>query len=479
MMLDLIRTFIGSIEWDILAYFVTLNSFYLVLLVCAAVQMRRYHLLGWRESRWRILGSRVAPKITIVAPAYNEALTIVDSVQSLLSLHYPNLEVVVVNDGSTDDTLPVLAREFELVMIHPIYSNRIPTRPVRALYRSRQHANLVVADKENGGTKSDPINAGLNLATGDLVCVIDADTLIEPDAMQRMVRPFLFDDRVVAAGGTIRIVNGSVVRRGLVVEPRCPRNYLAGVQTAEYLRAFLFGRLGFNALGGNLIISGAFGLFRTEALIESGGFAVDVVGEDMELVVRLLRAGHEREQPQKVEFIPDPVAWTEGPQDLRSLRNQRERWHRGLTQVLRRHGKVLFNPRYGWTGMVSYPVYLFFEWLAAPMEILGLFALVLALLIGAVDFHFALLFLAGAYGFAIVVSAFTLYLEETSFHRYEQLSDRARLLMWAMLEHFGYRQLTAFWRLEGIARALRRQSDWAQVRRRGFADPKATAVHAE
>ena len=302
-MTELLRYF----EWGTLGYFALVNGFYLLLFGCAALEMRN-HLLSIREeSRWRVLRSRVAPTVSMLVPAHNEGSTVAESVRALLTLQYPNLEVVLINDGSTDDTLAVLEREFQIVAVNPIYRRRLEHQEIRGLYRSSVNQNLVVVDKRNGG-KADALNAGLNVASGDLVCAIDADTLIEPDGLLRMARPFMHSDDVVAAGGTIRVANGSEVKGGRVQVYRPPRTPLAGIQSVEYLRAFLFGRLGWNRLGGNLIISGAFGLFRRETVVLAGGYLYESIGEDMELIARLRRQGVEQATPHRVEFIPDPVA---------------------------------------------------------------------------------------------------------------------------------------------------------------------------
>ena len=456
-----------QLEWAILLYFLVVNGLYGVLLLSATLEMRTHLLRSWGEARWRVLSSPVAPTISILAPAYNEAATIGESVRALLALHYANLEVVVVNDGSPDGTLKTLRERFDLVPIHTLVWRRISTKPVRALFRSRTHPNLVVVDKENGG-KADALNVGLNIATGDLVCAIDADTLVEPDALQRMVRPFLDRDEVVAAGATIRVVNGSRVDGGRVVSARASRKPLPGVQIIEYLRAFLFGRLGWNRLGGNLIISGAFGLFRRDEVIAVGGYAHDTVGEDMELVLKLRRRGYEHGRLHRVEFIPDPVAWTEAPETLRVLGRQRERWQRGLADVLWRYRRMLFNPRYGAMGMVVFPYFFFVELLAPVIETLGWVGLGAGLLLGAIDLPFALLFFLVAYGLGLVLSAWTLLLEEASFRRYPSIADRLVLLGWMVLESVGYRQLTVLWRLRGIWRFGRGRKDWGRMERQGF-----------
>jgi len=457
-----------GLDWGILVYFLMVNSFYLVLLGCAALEMRRHLLRIREETRWRVLGSRVAPTVSMLVPAFNEGATVAESVRALLTLQYPNLEVVLVNDGSSDDTLAVLQREFELVPVHPIYRRRIEHQEVRGLYRSTVKPNLVVVDKVNG-RKADSLNAALNVASGELVCSIDADTLIETDALLRMARPFLHGDDVVAAGGTVRVANGSQVKGGRVQVARPPRNPLAGIQAVEYLRAFLFGRLGWNRLGGNLIISGAFGLFRRETVIAAGGYLHETVGEDMELVARLRRQGIEDGTPSRVEFIPDPVAWTEVPESLRVLGRQRDRWQRGLADVLWRYRDVPLRPRYGTLGLVAFPYFILVELLAPLIEVVGLLGLGAALAVGAVDGSFALLFFLVAYGFGILLSLLTLVLDELSFQRYERIRDRLVLVPWAVLESLGYRQLTAYWRLRGLVKFLRGCTDWGVMTRTGFA----------
>lgn len=455
------------IEWAILAYFVFVNSWYLVLLVCAAGELRRrlHDLRG--QGRRLVIGSPLAPSISVIAPAYNEERTIVSSVKALLALQYPSLEVVVVNDGSPDGTMAALRDAFALIPIHPVFVRILDHREIRALYRSRTHPNLVVAEKENGG-KADALNAGLNIATGELVCALDADSLVEGDALIRMVRPFLSDPTVAAAGGTVRVANGCVVEAGRVTVVRAPRRALAGIQAVEYLRAFLFGRLGWNALGGNLIVSGAFGLFRRDSVVTAGGYLADTVGEDVELVARIRRAGVESGRPSRIVFIPDPVAWTEVPETFRVLGRQRDRWHRGLADTLFRHASLAFNPRFGALGLVVYPYFFAVELCAPVVEAIGLAGLAAGLWIDAVDWGFAALFFLVAYGYGLVLTVTTFLLEELSFHRYETARDRALLLLWAVLENFGYRQLTVFWRLRGILGFLRRRTDWGVMERRGF-----------
>ncbi|MBA2637425.1 MAG: glycosyltransferase family 2 protein [Solirubrobacterales bacterium] len=475
-MKPLLHDALVCLQVAVLVYFVMCNAFLLLLLASSALSMARHRLEAWHEGRLRLLGSEAAPRISLVAPAFNEALTVSQSVRSLLTLSYPQLEVVLVNDGSSDSTIDVLRRDFDLVQVKTVYRRRLHAAPVRAIYRSTTSSGLVVVDKDNGG-KADALNAGLNVATGELVCAIDADTVIEPDGLLRMVRPFLLHDGVVAAGGTIRAANGCTIRGGRVIAARAPRGLLAGIQAVEYERAFLAGRLGWNRLGGNLIVSGAFGLFRREATIAAGGYEHATVGEDMELVARLRRHARDRGLPDRVEFIPDPVAWTEVPESLRGLGRQRDRWHRGLADVLWRHRAAIGRPRYGTLGLVALPYFLLVELFGPVVEAAGLVGLVAGLLTGTLSWPFSVLFFLAAYALGLVVTVFALVLDECTYRGYGGLRERLRLFGFALLEPFGYRQLTTLWRLRGLVKFLRGRTDWGEMTRTGFTvEPDAPAV---
>lgn len=456
---------LGPLALAVVLYFFFVNSVYLVLMGSAALEIRRYLIEVRSEDRQALLSSPFVPSISVLVPAYNEELSIVETVAALRTLAYPNLEVVVVDDGSTDRTVEVLRDSFELVPVHLAHPRGIETEPLTAMFRSATNYNLVVAAKGNGG-KADALNAAANIASGELVCALDADTVVEEDAMLKLVRPFLRSRDVVAAGATIRIVNDCVVERGRITDVRAPRNALAGLQAVEYLRAFLFGRLGWNRLGGNLVISGAFGLFRRDALLAIGGYDHGV-GEDIELIVRLRRHGYETNQQALVEFVPDPVAWTEAPHSLQVLSRQRDRWHRGLADTVWRHRGVL-GRRYGRLGMVSMPIFVLVELLAPVIEAIGLVVLPVGFILGRVDATFALLYLALAYGLAMMLSVLALLFEELSFRRYGTVKDRSILLLWAVLENVGYRQLTVWWRLKGLFHFLRGNTEWGVMERSGF-----------
>ena len=451
----------------ILVYFLALNSFYALLLVLSIPEIWEQTRLAEDEDFQRLMQSDALPPITILVPAYNEQKTIEASVTAILALHYRNYEVVVVNDGSKDETLEALRHAFDLYEIPRTYPETIPTKPLRALYRSRARTKLVVIDKENGG-KADSLNAAINASRFPLVIAVDADTLIEPDALLRLTRPFLLGRRVAAVGGTVRVANGCVVKHGQVMDARVPRRLLPGIQVVEYLRAFLFGRLGWNRLGGNLIISGAFGLFRKDHLLAVGGYDATSIVEDLDLVVRLHRYLRGHKIRYEIPFIPDPVAWTEVPESLRVLARQRGRWQRGLVAAMWQYRGMLFNPRYGRVGLIAVPFYTFGEMLAPLVEVFGYVIIVAGLIAGVVNVSFALLFILVAWGYGMLLSLWAVVLEEVSFHRYRRLGDLVRLVLFATLENFGYHQCGVWWRLGAFFTPRGRKHVWGEMTRRGF-----------
>jgi cellulose synthase/poly-beta-1,6-N-acetylglucosamine synthase-like glycosyltransferase len=467
---DLLRRAVTVTDEAALVYLLLLNTSYAVLLLLSIPELWRHWRLAADEHLQRLLSSEALPPLSLLVPAYNEDVSITASVLSFLTLEYPHFEVIVVNDGSTDRTLDVLMREFDLYEVPPAFPVRLLTKPVRAYYRSRLHARLLVIDKPNGG-KADALNAAMGAARHPFVVAVDADTLIEPDALIRLARPFLLGRNVAAVGGTIRVANNCRVEFGRVTDARVDPRWLPGCQTVEYLRAFLFGRLGWNLLGGNLIISGAFGLFRKEYLLAIGGYRPGNVTEDMDLVVRLHRHLREQRIDASLPFIPDPVAWTEVPATARVLARQRERWHRGLIGTLREHRRMLCNARYGRVGMVTMPFYLFGELLAPVVELVGWVMLGVGLAIGAVDWGFAALFLAVAIGFGGLLSMWAVVLEELSFRRYRRRADFWRLLWFALIEGIGYRQMTVLFRLQAFWRFARGVESWGRMTREGFAPP--------
>ena len=451
-----------------LGYAAVLNAIYLAFTAVAwrgiTLHRRERMYAGTEEA----FASPLTPPISILLPAYNEEAGVVESVRSLLALRYPEHEVVVVNDGSKDATLERLQEAFDLVPVRKALRETIPTAPVRATYISRRHHELVVVDKENGG-KADALNVGVNAARYPYVCAIDADAMLEEEALLRVAKPMLDDpDLVAATGGIVRIANGCRIDHGRVTEVALPRSRLATLQVVEYFRAFLVGRVGWSRIGSLLIISGAFGLFRRSLVEAVGGWWPATVGEDMELVVRIHRHLRERDEPYRVEFVPDPVCWTEVPEDLRTLSRQRRRWQRGLFETLWRHRRVAWHPRYGSLGLIGYPYFVLFELLGPVIQVLGLPLVILATITGAISFAFLGAFLVASILLGVLLSVSALALEEFSFRRHARGREAVRLLVYAVVENFGYRQLTDVWRVVAYLDIVRRRRSWGEQQRHGI-----------
>ena len=451
----------------VLTYFVVLNIGYFITGLFAFRSLRRYVRRLRTLDIEDLLGSAGMPPITLVAPAFNEEPTCVESTRSLLTLKYGDFEILFVNDGSKDGTLARMIESFDLEPTFRLPTGSIATKTVRGIYRSRSHPKLWVLDKENGG-KADTLNAGLNYCRTPLFCGMDADSLLEREALTRIVRPFVEDARTVAAGGIIRIVNGCTVNEGTVTNVTLPAEMVPRLQVLEYLRAFLAGRMGWHEMEATLIISGAFGVFRRDLVVEAGGYATDTVGEDMELVVRLHRLCREKKIPYKIGFVPDPVAWTECPSTLKVLGRQRDRWQRGLIETLWRHRVMLFNPKYGRVGMLAYPYFVFLEMLAPLVETFGYLTFLAAWILGRLSAPFALAFFGLSIGLGIGLSFTAVALEEVGFRRYPRRKDLYTLIWVAVVENFGYRQLTMWWRLRGTINVFKKGHTWGRMDRKGF-----------
>lgn len=466
-MTPLILKALVFISWFTLVYLLCINGVYLLMNILSLFVLRRTMLDRQTIELKRVFHSIFYKPISILVPAHNEEKNIAQSVHALLHMEFPEYEVVVINDGSTDETLAKLQETFDLVEVPRTSPNWLKTKRVRRVFLSRKHSHLLVVDKENGG-KADALNCGINWASFPLFCSIDSDSILDPDSLLKTVRPFIEDPTVVAVGGVIRVANGCRVEKGIVQDVCIPKSNLARFQIVEYLRAFLFGRVGWDAFSALLVISGAFGLFHRKAVVEAGGYREGCVGEDMELVVRLHRFLKERKQNYRVTFVPDPICWTEVPEKIRQLARQRNRWQRGLMESLLLHIKMLFNPRYGTVGLMSFPFFFFFEMFGPVVEMLGYGSFCVAYSWGALDFSFASLFFAAAVLFGVIISTSALCLEEISFKRYPRLSHILLLFGYSVVENFGYRQLTTFFRFHGFLDFCLGKKAWGKMERKGL-----------
>jgi cellulose synthase/poly-beta-1,6-N-acetylglucosamine synthase-like glycosyltransferase len=454
-------------DLGVLAYFLTINTLYLVFSIVAFFSLMQHRRRWTSRALDVVMRSPATQAISVIAPAYNEEATIEQSLRSLLLLNYPKFEVVVVNDGSKDGTVQKMVEAFGLMQAPVVYQQPIGTKPVKALYRSLDNPDLVVIDKMNGG-KADAINAGINAARHPLVCVIDADSILEPEALLRAAMPFVESPHTLATGGIIRIVNDCRVESGRVTEIDMPKSWLVRFQVVEYLRAFLSGRVAMSAANALLIISGAFGLFKRDAVIEVGGFRHDTIGEDMEIVARLHRRWRDTNRPYRIVFQPDPVCWTEAPENLKILSSQRNRWQRGTCQVLSYHLPMLMNPRYGSVGLFAMPYFLIFEALGPLIEASGYIVTAIAVGFGLLDVVFAELLFLCAVVFGALISLTSVLLEEMSFRRYPKVRHLLLLAAIGVIENFGYRQLTTWWRLKGVIDFFRNKQGWGVMTRKGF-----------
>jgi cellulose synthase/poly-beta-1,6-N-acetylglucosamine synthase-like glycosyltransferase len=466
--------FLGRFNAAFAVYAAALNGSYLLLLLFSIFAARRQAAFGDHLRLSFLFQEQVLPSISIISPAFNEEASIVESVSSLLTLRYPDFEVIVVNDGSRDRTLARLSEHFQLERTDLFVHRYLATEKIRGLYASKRYPELLVIDKANGG-KADSLNAGINVARKEYFAGIDADSMLERDALLKLAGKFLASDReVVAAGGNILPVNGCTVRMGDLVETRIPRRPLARFQTIEYVRAFMAGRVGWAALKALLIISGAFGLFHRRRVIDAHGYLTrsehylkDTVGEDMELVVRLTRRLRESGTPFAVHYAYDANCWTEVPERLKVLGRQRDRWQRGLLDILSFHSRMIGNPRYGRTGLVGFPYFLLFEVLGPWFEAEGYLALGASLALGALGLPLFLLLFTATVLLGLLVSIVSLAIAE---HRreYFPLRDKLLLLLYALLENFGFRQLMSLTRLRGMLRMIGRVGGWGQMERRGL-----------
>ena len=452
----------------VFVYFLAFAAFHAWLLVLAAIELVRALGRTSAVAVRRSIRSPLAPPISVLVPAYNEAAGIVDSVRSLLALEYPTFEVVVVNDGSADGTLERLVDAFGLVRVERPTPPFLAHRPVRGVYAPRDRLNLLVLDKENGG-KADSLNAGANFATFPLVCAIDADSILEQDALIKTAMPFVDDPvRTVATGGMVRVANGCRIERGRVLDARLPSTSLPMFQVIEYLRGFFGARTGWSALNGLLIVSGAFGLFRRDVVVAAGGWRTDLVGEDIELVVRLHRTLRERRRPYRIVYVPDPICWTEAPESVRVLRRQRRRWHRGTLETLLLHRRMLLNPRYRAAGLVALPALLLFEVLGPLIELGGYGVALAAWLSGSLSVRIFLLFLLVAVLYGLFLTLGSIALEDATLGRHPGWDSLRRLLVFALAENLGYRQISHLWKLEGFWQLVRK-GEWGAMERRGLA----------
>jgi cellulose synthase/poly-beta-1,6-N-acetylglucosamine synthase-like glycosyltransferase len=481
-MRELAHDVLLALNWTVLGYVLVLDLTMLLLVLAGGRRVAASRRWRGAEGHDEIFASPLTPAVSVLVPAHDEEAGILDTLAAALGQRYPALEVVLVDDGSTDRTFDLVAERYALREVIPHPTADLPVDgEVLSVHRATTGDPLTVIRKTSVGRRSDALNAALNLARHPLVCMVDADSLLEPDALLRVSRPFVEDpEQVVAAGGVIRTVNGALTDRGTVVEPRLSPKWLVRIQAVEYLRSFLLGRTGWADANALLIISGAFGLFRRDLLVEIGGLDPLSLAEDAELVVALQEHLRRNRRPHRVVFVPEPVCWTEVPETWQVLGRQRRRWAHGLGQLLWKHRRMVGNPRYGAVGMLALPFFLFFELLGPVLEVLGLASVLLAAGLGLLDVGTAVVMVGLALAVGTLLSTTTIAVEEFTFHRYRRGRDLLSLVAAGALENVGFRQVHAWFRLRGLIAALTRRTPvWTAMPRTGFstaAEPVPTAV---
>jgi cellulose synthase/poly-beta-1,6-N-acetylglucosamine synthase-like glycosyltransferase len=461
------------IHYFFLIFSISAITSYIVLGIISAVEtigyMKKNSFVNYKE----ILSSTFSPSISIIAPAYNESLNIVENVRSLLSNHYVNYDVIIVNDGSKDDSLEKLIQAYDLIQIDIPINNQIKTKPLRGgVYKSTNPAfdKLTVVDKENGG-KADALNMGLNISKNKYVACIDVDCLLLEDALQKLIKPFLeeTDSQVIAAGGVIRIANSCTIKDGKLLDVNFPKKWLEQGQILEYLRAFLLGRMAWSRLNGLLVISGAFGLFDKKIAIEVGGYDTNTVGEDMEIIVRMRRHMQDMKLKYKVAYIPDPLCWTEAPDNYKTFISQRNRWTRGTIETLKKHRKIGFNRRYFSLGLLSYPYWFIFERMAPIVEVAGIVYFGVLIYFDYVRWDYSLAFILLAYTFSILFSIVAIISEELTYHQYKKKGMGLKLVIISFLEPIVNHPFILYSAIKGnIEYYFFKKHEWGTMTRKGM-----------
>ncbi|MES2805263.1 glycosyltransferase [Flavobacterium sp. ZE23DGlu08] len=465
---NIIKTYETYIAYYSISYIV----FYLLLAILSWTAIKKYYKSKYFLLKEILVKSNHTVGVSIVAPAFNEATTIVYNVKSLLFQEYPKFEVVIVNDGSTDATLEILIREFNLVKVDFFYQDKIPTQPVRGHYKSTNpiYSKLLVVDKENGKSKADGSNAGINSAKYSLFICTDVDCILRKDTISMLAKPFIENtEKVIATGAAIRISNSCEFKDGMLFKSHFPDNFFARFQELEYIRSFLFGRMAWSKINGLLLVSGGLGMFDKETVIEAGGYWHKSLGEDMELITRMRKLMHKKKEKFLIIYIPESLCWTEVPASMTIFLRQRVRWARGLVQTLFLHKDVFLNPKYGKTGLLIFPYYLLYEFAVPILEILGLIVLTIDLLFFNINYDFLLIGSAFVYLFYISITLISVFLDQLIYKHYTGIKEVLILIVMIFIEPFVFHPLNVYASLKGYWHFLRqKEQKWGVMVRKGF-----------
>lgn len=463
-------------EYAIFYYSMAIMFSYLMLVIISLIEIKKYNRRNRYINYSALLNSQHVPGISVIAPAFNEAGTIINGVHTLLSLNYPKFEVIIVNDGSTDNSLQQLIDEYDLIESNFFYHAEIKTQPVRKIYKSTNpvYSKLIVVDKVNGKSKADASNAGINASSYPLFLCTDMDCILHKDTLVKMVRPFVEKKtQVIATGSVIRISNSCEVENGYMKKIKVPDKFLPLFQELEYIRAFLLGRMAWSKINGLMLVSGGIGLFDKEIVLSAGGYDHSSFGEDMELIARMRVWMHDNKQKYLVTYIPESLCWTEVPSSIKIFARQRTRWAKGLAQTLWIHKKVFFNPKYKVFGLVTFPYWVLFEWLAPLIEAGGVIYYIYLMITGQITWTYALILLAFIYSFSVMITIMGILWDEIAGMKYSKKMEVFKLCLAAIAEPFVYHPLVLFFSLRGNWFFFsNRKLTWGEMTRIGFKKKK-------
>ena len=464
-------------QYGVFFYATLLAIGYIVLSVMGYINIKKY--------KWQYTGiedemlkeSPFAPGISVVAPAFNEEKTIVVNVHSMLTLDYPLFEVVIVNDGSTDSTLELLIDEFELEETPFAYVEKIRTKPFKRVLKSRnsKYDKLTVVDKENGGTKADASNAGINASVFPYFICTDVDCILSRDALLKMIQPILSSSKpIIAVGATMRLSNSCKVdEKGVMISAHPPKGIIPCFQEIEYLRSYLIAKMGWSLINSVPNVSGGLGLFDKAVAIEAGGYDPLSHAEDMDMILRMVAYMRDFSKEYKVVYIPVTTCWTEGPPNLSILNRQRTRWGRGLMQMFLVHRGFLFNRKYGRVGLLLMPYIFIFEFIAPIIEALGIIMLIFFLITNQINFETVYIMFAYIYLLGISVTSLAIVLDLKVAKVYSKFREYLKLIFFSFFEVVIYHPFVTFFNLKGYVDFLSKQKfEWGAMTRQGFTHEK-------
>ena len=443
--MEITNIYIIYLVISILIYYAALSIWYTVTLIAAFPEVIRKFKEAQLNKVRQLHGSDNILPVTVITPAYNEEKRILNMIYSGLRCNYKNIKFIIVNDGSTDSTLELLKKEFLLYEVPVVIKQRIKTSKIISCYKSKRFNNLTVLDKEHSafGCASDSVNVGLNACDTPIALTIDADTVIEPEALTRMVFTFLSRDHCVTVGGSVYVLNENRVVQGELLETNLSKSYVPAFQSVEYLRSFLYGRAGLNLIGGAFCYPGAFTLFETELLRDVGGFDPLNYAYDTEMTAKIHHWMRKHKYPHYIAHSPDAFCWTEVPGTAKSYWKQRDKWQRGMLRSAQMHIEMLFNPKYGFMGLITFPTFILFEIFAPVVEFISITLFLILFILGEVNLPTIAWFIFLAWGYISLLSLGTIFLNFISFNKYHKAGDILRIIWFTSVEMLGFRELRA------------------------------------